>query len=141
MEMGFPPEACKRAIFFTQNTGAEPATQWLMDHITDTDFGDPFVPPGTDNVRGGNGDFKPDPSGIEAIVCMGFNEKNAVKALKATNNNVERAVDWIFSHISELDAMEVGSDESENTKPTNRDGDSSKCLSLINGHYAIFTIT
>lgn len=46
--MGFPLEACKRSMFFTNNTGLESATQWIMEHITDSDFSDPFVPPGTD---------------------------------------------------------------------------------------------
>jgi ubiquitin carboxyl-terminal hydrolase 5/13 len=49
--MGFPLEACKRAIFFTKNTGIEPATQWIMEHITDSDLGDPFVPPGMDTKK------------------------------------------------------------------------------------------
>lgn len=44
--MGFPLEAIKRAIFFTHNSGLELATAWIMEHISDSDFTDPFVPPG-----------------------------------------------------------------------------------------------
>lgn len=51
-DMGFPPEACKRALFFTENRGLEVATNWLMEHITDSDFADPFVPPGIDTKPG-----------------------------------------------------------------------------------------
>jgi ubiquitin carboxyl-terminal hydrolase 5/13 len=47
MEMGFPIEACKKAVFFTDNQGLEAATNWLMQHVADNDFADPFVPPGT----------------------------------------------------------------------------------------------
>ena len=36
---------------------------------------------------------------------MGFTRQQAVKALKETNNNMERAVDWLFSHSDE--PMEV----------------------------------
>ena len=36
------------------------------------------------------------------ITSMGFTEKQAQKALKATDNNVARAADWIFSHMDEL---------------------------------------
>lgn len=45
-EMGFPLEACKRAVFFTENGGFEEATNWLMTHIADDNFSEPFVPPG-----------------------------------------------------------------------------------------------
>nr|CAD7445608.1 unnamed protein product [Timema bartmani] len=53
MDMGFPPEACKKAVFFTDNRGLEEATSWVMEHVGDSDFGDPFVPPGTDAKAGG----------------------------------------------------------------------------------------
>merc|ERR1719436_1203086 len=37
------------------------------------------------------------------ITSMGFTEKQSKKALKATDGNVERAIDWIFSHMDDLD--------------------------------------
>lgn len=46
--MGFSPDACKRALYFTENRGIEEASNWLMEHIGDADINDPFVPPGTD---------------------------------------------------------------------------------------------
>lgn len=103
-DMGFPIEACKRAVFFTKNSGVEPATQWIMEHISDSDFGDPFIPPGTDVSSGPA--FVADPSGLEMLMGMGFNVSQATKALKETNNNIERAADWIFSHPMEIDNLE-----------------------------------
>jgi len=47
-QMGFPPEACKRAIFFTDNSGLNEASNWLMEHISDFDFSHPFILPGTE---------------------------------------------------------------------------------------------
>lgn len=41
------------------------------------------------------------------LVQMGFTQSQATKALKQTNNDIERAADWLFSHQSELEAMEV----------------------------------
>ena len=41
------------------------------------------------------------------LVSMGFTEAQARKALQATDNNLERAADWIFSHADELDAMDT----------------------------------
>ena len=34
---------------------------------------------------------------------MGFTSAQAVKALRATNGDVARALDWIFSHADQLD--------------------------------------
>lgn len=47
-DMGFPQEACKRALYFTENRSLEAATNWVMEHIGDSDIADPFVPPGID---------------------------------------------------------------------------------------------
>ncbi|XP_052861372.1 ubiquitin carboxyl-terminal hydrolase 5 [Anopheles cruzii] len=108
--MGFPQEACKRAIFFTKNTGVEPATQWMMEHIADADFAAPFVPPGTGGKTGAQpavASFEPDPVGLEMLMGMGFTDRQASKALRETGNNTERAVDWIFSHTDELDTMAI----------------------------------
>ncbi|XP_058466029.1 ubiquitin carboxyl-terminal hydrolase 5 [Malaya genurostris] len=133
MAMGFPPEACKRAIFFTKNTGAESATQWIMEHIADADFASPFVPPGTDvgkdKASGTVPAFVPDPMGLEMLMGMGFTKLQASKALKETQNNTERAVDWIFSHTDELDSLALGGVLEESTAhattssgPQSRDG-------------------
>lgn len=97
-DMGFPPEACKRAVFQTRNSGLEAATQWIMEHITDSDFTDPFIPPGTESSQ-----FMPNADALMTIMSMGFSSEQATKALKATDNNVERAMDWIFSHQDSLD--------------------------------------
>lgn len=134
-DMGFPIEACKRAVFFTKNSGLELATQWIMEHISDTDFGDPFIPPGTD-VSGGAA-FVADPSGLEMLMGMGFNVAQATKALKETQNNIERAADWIFSHqmeIDNLDELNVDNQASDNQASNSgsaqqsqyRDGDARK---------------
>lgn len=114
--MGFPPEACKRAIFFTKNTGAETATQWIMEHIADADFASPFVPPGTNTGKDKASAFTPDPMGLEMLMGMGFTESQASKALKETQNNTERAVDWIFSHADELDGLAMAEASEQSTE-------------------------
>lgn len=58
-DMGFPIDACKKAVFFTKNSGLEPATNWIMQHIADDDFNTPFVPPGQENVKKGKKTFSP----------------------------------------------------------------------------------
>jgi len=51
---------------------------------------------------------------------MGFNKDQATKALQATDNNVERAMDWIFSHQDELNAPNPASNENANPSNSNR---------------------
>lgn len=128
IDMGFPPEACKRAIFFTRNSGLELATQWIMEHITDSDFANPFIPPGTDRAHA----FTVNTESLQMLVSMGFTESQAFKALKATDNNIERATDWIFSHQTELEAMELDTDEG--TKKRYRDGNTKYKLVAFISH-------
>lgn len=45
------------------------------------------------------------------IISMGFSVSQATKALKATSNNTERAVDYIFSHQDELDMEDIQESE------------------------------
>lgn len=61
---------------------------------------------------------------------MGFTREQAIKALKATDNNPERATDWIFSHQDELNSTD------EPAAPEFRDGDSSKSILLFNNFFA-----
>ncbi|XP_053985117.1 ubiquitin carboxyl-terminal hydrolase 5 [Hylaeus anthracinus] len=119
-DIGFPPEACKRALYFTDNRGLEVASNWLMDHIGDSDFADQFVPPGID-AKPGKDKFTPNEDAVAVVVGMGFTSEQAVKALKATGNNLERAADWIFSHQAELDALEI-EDEAGHSEEIFRDG-------------------
>ena len=35
MDMGFPLEGCKKAVFHTNNAGAEAAMNWVMEHMED----------------------------------------------------------------------------------------------------------
>ncbi|XP_022218161.1 ubiquitin carboxyl-terminal hydrolase 5 [Drosophila obscura] len=102
LNMGFPHEACKRACFHTKNTGLEAASNWLMEHIADEDIAEPFVVP---NNRIGDcaaEQFVANPESLAMLMSMGFDERQAVAALKATDGNVERATDWIFSHADSI---------------------------------------
>lgn len=57
------------------------------------------------------------------ITSMGFDRKHVIAALKATENNLDRALDWIMSHgPEETDTMEV----SESSLPKYIDGHGSK---------------
>jgi len=96
-EMGFHANAARRAVVESGNSGSEAATNWIMQHMDDANLNDPLdVPNGSDTA------FIPNEEAVQSIEGMGFTSVQAKKALKATDNNVERAVDWIFSHMDEL---------------------------------------
>lgn len=73
------------------------------------------------------------------ILSMGFTMNQAKKALKATENNTERAIDYIFSHQDELDADEI--EQITQQQPTQgtsnknyRDGDGKYRLKAFISH-------
>ena len=97
MDMGFGLEGCRRAVHNTGNSGVEAAMAWVMDHMADPDFNDPFMPPGS----GAGGNKKQCTASEEVlamVMSMGFSKDQAEMGLRNTDNNVERAIEWIFSH-------------------------------------------
>ena len=103
MSMGFTSEACKRACFHTNNSGIEAASNWVMEHLDDADLNLPFDPNGGSESAGSNNSSSPALSeeSIAIVMSMGFERVQAINALKNTDGNVERAIDWIFSHLEE----------------------------------------
>ncbi|NXH22660.1 UBP13 hydrolase, partial [Bucco capensis] len=105
-EMGFPLEACRKAVYYTGNLGAEVAFNWIIAHMEEPDFAEPLVTPAFGEaassgaaVFGAVGlDNQPPEEMVSIIISMGFQRNLAIQALKATNNNLERALEWIFSH-------------------------------------------
>uniref|UniRef100_A0A8C7MKE9 Ubiquitin carboxyl-terminal hydrolase n=1 Tax=Oncorhynchus kisutch TaxID=8019 RepID=A0A8C7MKE9_ONCKI len=106
-EMGFPLEACRKAVYYTGNTGIDAAMNWVMGHMDDPDFSSPLVLPGTSSAPGTTPTESISEEHLATIVSMGFSRDQATRALRATSNVLERAVDWIFSHLDDLESMEV----------------------------------
>ncbi|KAK7075608.1 Ubiquitin carboxyl-terminal hydrolase 5, partial [Halocaridina rubra] len=101
-EMGFPWEACRKAVHLTGNAGSEAAMNWIMEHMADPDFAEPLI---LESSSSGSDSFTPSEDGLGMLVSMGFSREQATLALKETSNNLERAADWMFSHQHELDAL------------------------------------
>uniref|UniRef100_A0A8D0AH12 Ubiquitin carboxyl-terminal hydrolase n=1 Tax=Sander lucioperca TaxID=283035 RepID=A0A8D0AH12_SANLU len=106
-EMGFPLEACRKAAYYTGNTGIDAAMNWIMGHMDDPDFGSPLVLPGCSSGPGTTPTESLSEEHLATIVSMGFSRDQATKALRATSNVLDRAVDWIFSHLDDLESMDV----------------------------------
>ncbi|EPS37809.1 hypothetical protein H072_8429 [Dactylellina haptotyla CBS 200.50] len=92
--MGFPAVRCQKALYNTGNADAEAAMNWLFQHMEDPDIDTPLVLP----ESSGSGGASADPESIVMLTSMGFTEAQAKKALKETGGDVERAVEWVFSH-------------------------------------------
>ncbi|KNE92511.1 hypothetical protein PSTG_14112, partial [Puccinia striiformis f. sp. tritici PST-78] len=85
--MGFPTSKCRKAIQATGDSGVESATSWLFEHIDDVEVDEPSSAPISHNE-----------DHVLMLMDMGFTTNQAKKALGETDGNVERAVEWLFSH-------------------------------------------
>ena len=92
--MGFPRPRCEKALHATGNSDAEAAMNWLFAHMEDADIDAPLelAPAASSAVSA---------ESISMLEAMGIGAPQARKALKETGGDVERAVDWVFSHPDE----------------------------------------
>lgn len=93
--MGFPRVRCEKALHATGNSDGNAAMEWLFQHMEDPDIDVPLDLGG--GSAGGSG-AGASPEQIEMLGAMGFGEAQAKKALKETGGDMERAVEWLFSH-------------------------------------------
>ncbi|KXJ95022.1 ubiquitin carboxyl-terminal hydrolase [Microdochium bolleyi] len=107
MAMGFPRNRCEKALHATGNADANAAMEWLFGHMEDPDIDEPLKLDATS----GSGSKPPNdsPEKIEMLTSMGFSVPQARKALKETSGDVERAVEWVFSHPDDQGDFDDGS--------------------------------
>lgn len=94
--MGFPRNRCERALHATGNTDADAAMNWLFAHMEDPDIDAP-LDLGTSQATG-DATAPVSQESIDALGAMGIGAPQARKALKETGGDVNRALDWVFSH-------------------------------------------
>jgi len=100
--MGFGRNRCERALHATGNDDPEAAMNWLFGHIEDPDIDEPL------NL-GGAGEATSslaDPSKIAQLGDMGIPAAQARKALRECAGDVNRALDWVFSHPDDAGDVE-----------------------------------
>uniref|UniRef100_A0A672MXY8 Ubiquitin carboxyl-terminal hydrolase n=1 Tax=Sinocyclocheilus grahami TaxID=75366 RepID=A0A672MXY8_SINGR len=81
-EMGFPLEACRKAVYYTGNTGIDAAMNWVMGHMEDHVLAGSSSAPGTTPTES-----LPEEH-LATIVSMGFSRDQATRALRATVRHV-----------------------------------------------------
>lgn len=99
LEMGFSETKCRKALANTQGSGTEAAMEWLFAHLDDPE-------PETVPTR-----FTSDGEGAAQIaqLCeMGINSSLAEKALRETDGDVARAIDWVFTHPDDPGIVDGG---------------------------------
>ena len=60
------------------------------------------------SAGGSAGGFVADPESLMMLTSMGFTDAQATRALRKCDGNLERAADWVMSHMDEPDSDEEG---------------------------------
>ena len=97
--MDFPRTRCEKALHATGNSDAEAAMNWLFGHMDDADIDDPLDLGCA--IDESSASAIVDPESVQMIESMGISAPQARKALKETGGDVNRAVEWIFSHADD----------------------------------------
>jgi len=102
--MGFSENGCKRAAIATNNGNIDMALNWILEHMEDPDFNDsPTLPSSSSSSPSYSSSLHINPEAIDMLVSMGYTEDQTKAALIATDQDIERAADWLFSHVDDLD--------------------------------------
>lgn len=102
MDMGFGMNGCKRALLAVGGSDAEAAMNWIFEHNMDPDFNDPLPEDGgAAPVSASGTDDAVVMSLVESLGCFTMDQVRA--ALQETDGAADRAADWLFSHMDDLD--------------------------------------
>nr|CCA21701.1 ubiquitin carboxylterminal hydrolase putative [Albugo laibachii Nc14]CCA21876.1 ubiquitin carboxylterminal hydrolase putative [Albugo laibachii Nc14] len=99
VSMGFSENGCKKAVIATSNGSAEAAMEWILTHMEDDNFNDDMT-----MTTQGHKDEEISVEHLGTLTSLGFSENQADVALKMTSNDPDRAAEWLFSHMDDLDA-------------------------------------
>ncbi|PHH92758.1 hypothetical protein CDD83_5382 [Cordyceps sp. RAO-2017] len=140
--MGFPRNRCEKALHATGNSDANAGMEWIFTHMDDADIDAPLNLGGQSGVADAGTD---DPQKTEMLGAMGFDALHAKKALRETGGDMERAVEWLFSHpdtdIVEYDEPAAKGPAGSASLPASFQLQSIVChkgTSIHAGHYVAF---
>jgi ubiquitin carboxyl-terminal hydrolase 5/13 len=104
MDMGFTMNGCKRALVAVGGSNVEAAMNWVFEHNMDPDFNDPLPDGGAAapaSSCGSDVDEGVVASLVENLGCFTADQVRA--AVKHCDGAADRAADWLFSHMDDLD--------------------------------------
>jgi ubiquitin carboxyl-terminal hydrolase 5/13 len=109
--MGVPELSAKHAAYNTAGAGAEAACEWFYMNIENPDLNNPLPKV---KVGGNIGQTQGpvfDPEAIMMLTSMGVSEKQAKRALRKSDQNLERAAEFVFSHMDDPDTEDEAQPE------------------------------
>ncbi|RMX64099.1 hypothetical protein DD238_006908 [Peronospora effusa] len=133
VSMGFSENCCKRAVIATGNSNAEAAMEWILNHMEDPDFNDSPTPASSAPTAEGE---SVNVELVSNLMAMGFTEPHAKCALQQTDNNPDRAAEWLFSHMDDLNDA-VAQCESNSVISSNSGSSANRLDSETVGDYSL----
>ena len=121
--MGFPRVRSEKALHATGNSDAEAAMNWLFAHMEDPNIDTPLELGGP-SAGSSAGTGAVSQESIETLGAMGISAPQARKALKETDGDVNRALDWVFSHPD--DPGDSGGEEGPNVATSQQESAGAK---------------
>mmetsp|Transcript_10448 Transcript_10448/g.16184 ORF Transcript_10448/g.16184 Transcript_10448/m.16184 type:complete len:882 (-) Transcript_10448:46-2691(-) len=126
MDMGFTMNGCKRALTAVGGSNVEAAMNWVFEHSTDPDFNDPLPEGGAGAQESASSDSGVDEGVVMSLVenlgCFTVDQVRA--AVKHCAGAADRAADWLFSHMDDLDgaiaALESSATASASSEPKSK---------------------
>ncbi len=108
MDMGFSMNSCKRALLAVGGSDVEAAMGWMFEHNNDPDFNDPLPEDATNSVGGIGGGV--DDAVVDSLAAsLGcFTTDQVRAALNECGGAADRAADWLFSHMDDLNSAIQG---------------------------------
>ncbi|KAG5518235.1 hypothetical protein PMAC_003031 [Pneumocystis sp. 'macacae'] len=130
--MGFSQALCKRALLETGNSDIDTAMTWILSNQDCL------------NINIFESDTFEINKQVKILEDMGFSSSQAKKALKETNLNTERAIEWLFSHLNDNDNFKIS--KQDTVMGSNEFPISYKCQAIVchkggsvhAGHYVAF---
>ncbi|EGC32386.1 hypothetical protein DICPUDRAFT_57131 [Dictyostelium purpureum] len=136
LSMDIPLAIAKKALTATGGKDVELAMNWVFEHSGDPGINDePLPEPISANLP--NQQLVFNPIDIDNLVSMGFDSDQAKLGLKKTDGNVERAADWLFSHIDNLNDLVQKDKSSDSSAPKPSTSSSLQPVSDGEGKYQL----
>lgn len=110
LDMGFEEPRSRKALLLSKMNPMR-AMEWLLQHSSDQDIDEPLTADQLSVIASENNmptkrkrgvhsgkkkEFTANPKSVSNLREMGFEEKDAITALKIFSNNQERALDWLL---------------------------------------------
>lgn len=129
-DMGFDINACKRALYNTNNESLEQATSWLLEYFDDPSMSEPFTYPNENQSE--NSLIQVEVEALKKLQDMGIIEKHARLALQLNNNDTQRAIEWYFCNEHRMDLAELELEEMKRNNLTRTSTTTTETASTIN---------